>query len=144
MKALAFALAFLLGASVAQAQSVPDLKGTWSGKSKLLIYGTNPHNPGTPSDPATPRVRELDFTIVITGQDGRLVWGYNHSAVSATHEPVAWVIASDGKTVFGSDTDGYYQLTLTSADRLELCYTQAGTGPSKSIIAACGAFDRKK
>ncbi|HYD04514.1 MAG TPA: hypothetical protein VEC60_02265 [Reyranella sp.] len=144
MKYVAAALALLLGASAAQAQSYPDLKGTWIGKGKSVVYGTNPHHPGAAPNETTPRIREFEFTLVVSGQDGPLVWGQSRSSVSAAPEPFAWSFASDGKTIVGADTDGYHRLTVVSRDRLELCYTHAAISPSKSIVATCGMFDRKK
>ena len=84
MRYLVFALA-LLGASatVAHAQdAIPDLKGTWSGKGKSIVFGNHPHHPGaqTPNDP--PRVRDIEATYVVEGQDGRLAWGRSASAIS--------------------------------------------------------------
>jgi hypothetical protein len=59
MRYLVFALALLAAAATsARAQdAIPDLKGTWSGKGKSIVFGTNRHHPGsqTPADP--PRVR---------------------------------------------------------------------------------------
>jgi hypothetical protein len=144
MKYVAVALALMLGAVTAQAQTYPDLKGTWTGKGKSVVYGTNPHHPGAAPNETTPRLREFDFTMEVTGQDGPLLWGQSHSSVSATKEPFAWAIASDGKTIVGADTDGCHRLTIVSPDRLELCYSHAGVSPSKSIVATCGMFDRKK
>src|SRR5688572_11145327 len=142
MKYVVLVLAFLLGASAAQAQTVPDLKGTWIGKGKSVVFGTNPHHPGAPPDAATPRVQDFEFTFVITNQEGRLAWGYSSSSVAATREPFALAVASDGKTIVGSDTDGSLRMTLVSADRMELCYTHSGLSPSKSIVATCEMFDR--
>jgi hypothetical protein len=145
MKFLLFVMALLLGSSMAQAQTaMPDLKGTWSGKAGSVIFGSNQHHPGQGADPATPRVQEIEFTLVVTGQQGAFAWGYNFSGVSSQRESFAWAIASDGKTIIGSDTDGYYNMRLVSADRLEICYAHAGLGPSKSILATCGMYDRKK
>ena len=97
MRHLVFALA-LLGATAtgAQAQTtVPDLKGTWSGKGKSIVFGSHAHHPGsqTPNDP--PRGRDIEATYVVEGQDGRLVWGRSASAVADTKEPFAWAISSD-------------------------------------------------
>ena len=137
--------ALLLGTTTAYAQTtVPDLKGTWVGKGKSVVFGGNAHHPGASADDATPRIRDFEFSYVITVQDGRLAWGYNFSSVSATHEPMALAIASDGKTIVGSDMDGSYRLTVVSADRMELCYTHSGSSPSKSIVATCDMVDRKK
>ena len=90
------------------------------------------------------RVVEFDFTFVVAGQEGSLAWGYNFSSASASREPFAWAVASDGKTIVGADTDGSYRLSVVSADRMELCYTHPGTSPSKSIVATCEMMDRKK
>jgi len=114
MRHLVFALA-LLGATAtgAQAQTaIPDLKGTWSGKGKSIVFGSHAHHPGsqTPNDP--PRVRDIEATYVVEGQDGRLVWGRSASAVADTKEPFAWAISSDNKTIVGADMDGYFLITL--------------------------------
>jgi hypothetical protein len=47
MKLLALALALLVGAvAAAFAQNaVPDLKGTWNGKGKTLVFGKTPTTP---------------------------------------------------------------------------------------------------
>jgi hypothetical protein len=144
MKYLSVALALLLGASAAQAQTVPDLKGTWIGKGKSVVFGTNSHHPGSAPSAGAPRIREFDFTFVVEGQEGPLAWGYNFSSVSAAHEPFALAVARDGKTIFGADTDGAYHFSVVSADQMELCYTHPGTSPSKSIVATCSLVDRKK
>ena len=77
MRCLVFALALLAAAATsARAQdAIPDLKGTWSGKGKSIVFGTNPHHPGsqTPADP--PRVRDIEATYIVEGQEGRLAWG---------------------------------------------------------------------
>jgi hypothetical protein len=144
MRVIALMLAVVFAATAAQAQSVPDLKGTWNGKGKSLVFGTNPHHPGSPPDPATPRVRDVEFTLVITNQDGALAWGYSFSSVANTREPMALAIAADGKSVIGSDTDGSYRLTLVSGDRMDMCYTHTGLSPSKSIVATCYMMNRRK
>jgi hypothetical protein len=143
MKYILAILALVLAAS-AQAQTVPDLKGTWTAKGKSVIFGTNIHHPGAAPNETTPRVDDFEYTVVVTGQSGRLAWGYSASKVATTREPFAWAIASDGKTVVGSDTDGSYHISLQSADRMELCYTHPALSPSKSIVAVCEMYDRKK
>ncbi len=145
MKYLILVLALLLTASAANAQSAnPDLKGSWVGKGKSVVYGHNPHHPGDQSTTSPPRIREYDFTFVVDGQEGALAWGHSFSSVAQTNEPFAWAVAADGKTIIGSDTDGSYHITLVSADRMELCYTHTALSPTKSIIATCAMYDRKK
>jgi hypothetical protein len=145
MKSLALATILLFSASAAHSQAaVPDLKGTWTGKGKSVVFGHNAHHPGSQTVDSPPRISDYEFTFVVEGQDGRLAWGRNSSSVAATREPFAWAISADGKTIVGSDTDGSYFLTVQSADLMELCYTHSGLSPSKSIIATCSMVTRKR
>jgi hypothetical protein len=146
MRWYVFALA-LLGAfaTTARAQdAIPDLKGTWSGKGKSIVFGNNLHHPGTQSPADPPRVRDIEATYVVDGQDGRLAWGRSSSTAADTKEPFAWAMSSDNKTILGADVDGYFRIVLVSPDRMEKCYTQDGSGPTRSIVAACYMMDRLK
>ena len=146
MKRLVFALVLLgTAATVACAQdAIPDLKGTWSGKGKSIVFGTNPHHPGSQTKTDPPRVRDIEATYVVDGQDGRLAWGHSSSTAANTQEPFAWAIASDNKTIMGADLDGYFRITLVSPDRMEKCYTQNAISPSQAIVATCHMMDRAK
>jgi hypothetical protein len=131
--------------AVARAQStIPDLKGTWTGKGKSIVFGTNPHHPGSQTTMDPPRVRDIEATYVVEGQDGRLAWGHSASSAANTQEPFAWAIASDNKTISGADVDGYFHITLVSPDRMEKCYTQNAATPSRAIVATCHMMDRTK
>jgi hypothetical protein len=146
MKRFIFALV-LLGtlATIARSQdAIPDLKGTWSGKGKAIVFGNNLHHPGSQTVTDPPRVHEIEATYVVQGQDGRVAWGRSSSTVANTQEPFAWAISGDGKTILGADMDGYFNITLIAPDRMEKCYTQNGTSPSGSIVAACYEMDRVK
>ena len=145
MRIFALALAAATAATVASAQdAIPDLRGTWTGKGKSIVFGTHPHHPGsqTASDP--PRVRDIEATYVVEGQDGRVAWGRSSSSAADTKEPFAWAIASDNKSIIGADMDGYFRITLVSADRIEKCYVHNGVSPTHSIVATCHMMDRVK
>jgi hypothetical protein len=146
MKYVVPALALLATlASAVQAQdAIPDLKGVWSGKGKSIVFGSNAYHPGTPAAPDQPRIREIEGTHTVEGQDGRLAWGHSSSTLADTKEPFAWVISSDNKSITGSDLDGYFRITLISADRMEKCYVHNGTGPTRSIVATCYMMERVK
>jgi hypothetical protein len=135
MRRLVFALAFLAAASTSARDAIPDLKGTWSGRGKSIVFGTNPHHPGsqTPADP--PRLRDIEATYIVDGQEGRLACGRSPSAAANTQEPFAWAIASDNKTIVGAVMDGYFRITLISPDSIEKCYTHNGTSPTHAIVA---------
>ena len=145
MKTVLLASILTIAASVAFAQSAaPDIRGTWVGKGKSVVFGHNPHHPGAQTMEQPPRIRDYEFSFVVEGQDGRLAWGRNSSSVADTREPFAWAIAADGRTIVGSDTDGSYFLTVQSADLMELCYTHVGLSPTKSIVATCTMVTRKR
>jgi hypothetical protein len=133
--------AFLATTVAALAQSAPDLKGTWSGRWKTVIYGNNPHHPGSETTASAPRIREIAFTMEIEGQDGRLIWGKSWSSPEKK-ELFAATIGADGKTILGSDTDGSLTMSIAGPDKLEACYTHTGQGPTKSIVASCGSLQR--
>ena len=59
MRCFVFALALLgAAATAASAQdAIPDLKGTWTGKGKSIVFGTHPHHPGGQAATDPPRVR---------------------------------------------------------------------------------------
>jgi hypothetical protein len=146
MRSFVFTLA-LLGIVTAAAHAedaIPDIKGTWSGKGKSIVFGNNPHHPGAQTVTSPPRVRDFEFTFVVDGQDGRLAWGHSFSSVAATNEPFAWAISMDNKTIVGADTDGYYRMAVLAADRIEMCYNHAGLSPSGSIVATCYVMERAK
>jgi hypothetical protein len=142
---VALMLIMLGGSAAAHAQAViPDLRGTWTGKDKSVVFGANPHHPGSQTVASPPRVRDFEFTIVVDGQEGRLAWGHSFSTAAATNEPFAWAISTDGKSITGADTDGYFHASMLSADRMEMCYAHAGISPSKSIVATCFIAERTK
>ena len=145
MRYLAFALALVGAVTAARAQdTIPDLKGTWSGKGKSIVFGNNPHHPGSQTAADPPRVSDIEATYVVDGQDGRLAWGRSSSAVADTQEPFAWAISNDNKSIVGADRDGYFRITLISPDRMEKCYVHNGTSPSGSIVATCYVMERAK
>jgi hypothetical protein len=145
MKYLAFALALLGAVTVAHAQgAIPDLKGTWTGKGKSIVFGANPHHPGSQTAANPPRVRDIEVTYFVDGQDGRLAWGRASSTTADTKEPFAWAMSADNKSIVGADTDGYYRITLLSRDRMEKCYVHNGLSPSGSIVASCHVMERVK
>jgi hypothetical protein len=146
MKFLVLVLALVgAAATVAGAQdAIPNLMGTWSGKGKSIVFGSLPYHPGTQTAADPPRVRDIEATHIVDGQDGRVAWGRSSSAVADTKEPFAWAISSDNKSIVGADMDGYFRITLLSPDRMEKCYVHNGTSPTRSIVATCYVMDRVK
>ena len=134
-----------VAATVAHAQSsTPDLRGTWSGKGKSIVWGTHPHHPGKQTTNDPPRVREIEATHVVEGQDGRLLWGYSFSKVAPAREPFSWAMTHDFRSIVGADMDGYFHITLITPDRMEKCYAHNGVSPSRSVVATCYEMPRQK
>lgn len=126
----------------AQEATVPNVVGTWSGVWRTVIFGHNPHHPGSETTADAPRIREIAFTLAFEGQDGRLVWGHSWSD-PAKKEPFAATITADGKRIVGADTDGALDIAIVSADLMEACYSNTALGPSGAIVASCGTIERK-
>jgi hypothetical protein len=93
--------------------------------------------PGPQTADAPPRVRDIDVTYLVDGQEGRLAWGRSSSTIAQTNEPFAWAISADNKSIGGADRDDDFRITLIAPDRMDKCYVQSGTSPSGSIVAAC-------
>jgi hypothetical protein len=132
----------ILGAVATPA--IPDLKGTWTGKGKSIVFGNNAHHAGKQTTSSRPRVPDIEAIHVVEGQDGRLAWGRSSSATADTKEPFTWAIASDNKSIVGADMDGYFRITILSPDRIEKFYAQNAARPSRAIVASCQVMDRVK
>ncbi|HET7715306.1 MAG TPA: hypothetical protein VFK86_06735 [Bauldia sp.] len=140
--AVMLVLAAGLPAGALAQDSAPNLVGTWSGPFKTVIFGHNPHHPGSETVSNPPRIREIEFTMHFEGQDGNLLWGHSWSD-PARKEPFAATINADGKTIVGADTDGSLTMSIAAPDRIDICYTHTGLGPSQSIVASCGVIERQ-
>ena len=123
--------AMLATATAALAETaIPDVRGTWKGKSESIIQGAgNPHHASPKA--ASPRFNSIEFTMVVKEQDGRRFSGTFSSARG--NDPVIAVISRNG-SIFMVDDDGYTVGTMLAPNRMELCYMQLSP---KSRIASC-------
>lgn len=132
---LATAAALAAAAATAAAQDYPDLVGVWTGTSEAVVIGDPPHYMA--SEEATPTVGSADFTLMLTGQDGRRIWGTFGS--EGDIEPWLGVLWSDGKGLMGVDGDGYVEGRILDPDTMEFCYTHTG----QSMVASCVRLTRE-
>ena len=145
MKYLVLTLMLIGATTAAGAQEfIPDLKGTWSGKGKVVVFGSGPHHPGSQTTADPPRFREIEATHVVEGQDGRVAWGRSSSNFLDNKEPFVWALSNNNRFIIGADVDGYFRITLLTPDRMEKCYVQNGISPSKAMVATCYFMDRAK
>lgn len=137
-------VAAITASATAQDAAIPDLRGTWTGKGKAIVFGHGAHHPGKQTAADPPRVRDVEATHVVEGQEGRVAWGRSSTAVADEKEPFAWALSNDNRTITGADLDGYFRITMITPDRMEKCYVHNGTSPSRSVVATCYLMDRVK
>jgi hypothetical protein len=129
-------------AGAAGAQSIPDMKGVWTGTSKSIVSGPAPYHPATiASKPAGPnRLTEVEFIMTIQGQQDVRFWGTRGSTMRV--EPVIGVISADGKRIrVVPESGGLIEGTFVDNDSIEIFYTENKNGES---VAATNVFKRKK
>jgi hypothetical protein len=130
------------GAGSAVAQSIPDMKGVWTGTSKSIVSGPAPFHPATiPSKAAGPnRLTEVEFIMTIQGQQDVRFWGTRGSTMRV--EPVIGVISADGKRIrVIPESGGLIEGTFVDNDSIEIFYLENRNGES---VAATNVFKRKK
>jgi len=117
------------------ADAVPDLKGTWQGKSQAVAVGKLGHTKHSPK----PVFISVEFTIQIDSQEGMFIYGVKQS--KKKKEEIVGVIKPDNKSIYMSDLDGYYVGTLLSPDQMEMVYLEAGAA---SRVASYTVYKRVK
>jgi hypothetical protein len=123
--------AMLTVATAALAETaVPDMRGTWKGKSESIVQGAGNTHHASPK-PVSPRLNSIEFTMVVKEQDGRRFSGTFSSARG--NDPVIAVISRNG-SIFMVDDDGYTVGSVLAPNRIELCYMQLSP---KSRVASC-------
>jgi hypothetical protein len=117
------------GAGVAGAQSIPDMKGSWTGTGKTIVKGAAPHHAeNTAAKPAGKyKLSEIKFTITIEGQQDVRFWGTVGSPAKV--EPAIGAISADGKRFRMVLQDGgMIDATLLNNDTFEMFYVETKGG----------------
>ncbi len=117
------------------ADALPNLKGTWQGKTQSVAVGKLGHTEHS----VKPKFTSVDFTIRIDEQEGMLFYGVKQS--KKAKEQMLGVIKPDNKSIYIADHDGYYVGTLLSPDEMEMVYLEAGT---QSRVASYTVYKRVK
>lgn len=120
------------GAATAQDQ-IPDITGTWTGEFEVIVMGRDPGAEG--------RIEKVIVTYNLANQNGRAIWGDVSSDKTTGKRPVVLAFSLNNGTLLGSDTEAFHRITLISADRMEACFGDNGSG---SIFASCGVLHRGK
>lgn len=120
-------------AGKSKGESPVDMTGVWKGTSTSVAMGALGHTEASQA----PKFVHVDFTITIEKQDGPTFYGTKTSAKGK--ETVLGVI--DGWRVSMVDDDGVYRGKLTSKNKLNLTYLEAGT---TSKVASVTEYRREK
>lgn len=122
----------LMGAlGIAEAQDqVPDFTGTWSGEFDVIVMGREAGSEG--------KIEKATVTYNLANQNGRLVWGDVWSD-KTEKRPIVLAFSLNNGTLLGSDTEAFHRLTVISANRMETCFGDNGSG---SIFASCGLLHK--
>jgi hypothetical protein len=116
--------------------STPDLTGAWSGHGTGAVLGQLGHQVPAAEPPFVDQ--SVIWTLTIEQQAGRGLAGIwnspNHS------ERLLGVIRSDNETVHFVDEDTYFNGRVLSANEMEVCLQETGSG---SMVATCYILERQ-
>lgn len=140
-RSLLIAVPFVLAAAAADAQTIPDMKGAWSGISHAIVLGTGGHHADNNQPMDKPFLAAREFTMNIEGQDGRRFWGTTVS--NQARERFIGVMRADAKTFIVVDDDGTMLAEFLAPNRFELCYAQDGAHAGKPLVASCTTFTKR-
>ena len=117
--------------------AIPSLVGTWTVKSQavLMLKGDAP---GKYTHYAK-QVNTSGGEVVITKQDGRLLWG-TFTSPKMTENFIA-AIGFDNKSISLVDQDGFMDGTIVDNDTIQGIYRHAA--PADSVLSV-GTWSRKK
>ena len=85
-----------------------------------------------------PLLDNVEFTYEVDGQDGHRFWGTLRSP--SFEEPMAGVIAKDGKSIVARSSEGEIRGTFTDPDTIDLTYSAGG----RSTVLAVNTWKRTR
>jgi len=133
-----FLFALILTSSIAWASGkIPSLVGKWNVESSggVMLNAET----GSKETHWSAGQKTLKGQIDIASQDDRFVVGTYTSARGS--EKFVAMITPDGKYMYASDTDGFFDCKIVNRDTLEIVYRHAK--PSDSVVAI-GVAKRQK
>lgn len=141
-RCLTMAAVLALPAVTAAAQTIPDMKGIWSGSSHSIVMGAqHGHHADNNQAVDKPFLASRTFTLHVDGQDGRRFWGTTVS--NQAREAFIAVLRADGKSFLLVDSDGTMFVDAMGANSFEGCYTQNGSHAGKTLVASCTTFTKR-
>ncbi|MCA0301147.1 MAG: hypothetical protein LCH95_01980 [Proteobacteria bacterium] len=143
--AVAVATAFgTLSSSWAADGKVPDLTGTWMGKSLGLSVGAGRGPRPKDGTWEKPAFHEGTVTTKISKQDGRYIWGIREFDNGFKTNFIGMIDESLGGIVIISDTGAHYWGKLVDANRIETCLAHAPQPDDRRFDVSCSTWVRGK
>lgn len=136
--AFAFVFSFMFVTSFAWADGkIPSMVGKWNVESKggMMLVAEKESK----ETHWSPGQKVLKGLIEISSQDDRFVKGTYTSERGA--EKFIAMISADGKNMYASDTDGFFDCRIVNKDTLEIVYRHVK--PTDSVVAI-GVAKRQK
>ncbi len=131
-------LVLLFFSTVAQAQQMlPNMVGTWQGKSEVIMRGQAPHYTPPAKGSTVPRLSQSDITFTIISQEGRRFWGT--VGIGGSKETLMGAIGFDRQTLYMVDQDGFADGQLVDPNTADICYRHVNT---LSAIVSCVELKR--
>jgi hypothetical protein len=126
------------------ADTAPDLKGKWVGKSHTIVAGSGGHWPSGAGTFDKPGLFEKDLVIEITGQDGRRFWGVTTLSGKGENTTEGFIGVLSGKKnreFIAADTDGIFTGEIRRKNMMTFCYAHAGN-KNASAVVSCSEVKR--
>jgi hypothetical protein len=112
------------------AQSVPNLVGTWKGTAQAIQMGVNPYR-APPSSAPVFSTNPMEFTVTIVEQKDNRFTG--KKAAGERSETLIGAISPNNQSGVILDDDGQYLFTLRDQNTLDVCYNHLN--PSGKVVA---------
>lgn len=128
------------------ADTAPNLKGKWVGKSHTIVAGKGGHWPSHAGTFEKPGLFEKDLVIEVTGQDGRRFWGVSTLSGNGetTAETFIGVLAGKGNREFViADSDGIMRGEVRRNNVISFCYAHAGSKAASAVVS-CSEVKRAR
>ena len=120
----------LAGMATAQNNEIPNLIGTWKGKTLAVHIGANPYRVAEGNGVQFP-TNEIEFTYTITEQHDKRFAG--KMSGGKFEETIIGMLAPDGHTADMLDDDGQYSMTLVDPNTIDMCYHHLY--PTSKVVA---------
>jgi hypothetical protein len=120
------------------ADTAPDLKGKWVGKSHSIVAGSGGHWPSNAGTFEKPGLFEKNLVIEITGQDGRRFWGVttlSGKGETTTEGFVGVLSGKKNRDFVIADTDGIFLGEIRRKNLMTFCYAHAGSKGTSAVVS---------